>query len=95
MIAMVAAAQTAPHFTASEPAMSLDVLATPSLDRLRLALREQDPTADVAFVDGRLRVDSVLGDDTVLAIARRELGDVEAAPVAETRDGCCGGCCGA
>ncbi|HEX5756032.1 MAG TPA: hypothetical protein VFY12_06745 [Arenimonas sp.] len=75
--------------------MSLDVLATPSLDRLRLALRAQDPTAEVAFVDGRLRVDSVLADDAVLAIARRELGDVEAAPMQETREGCCGGCGGA
>lgn len=74
--------------------MSLDVVSTPSLDRLRDALRAQDPSADVLFVDGRLRVDSVLADDTVLAIARRELGDVEAAPAAEKDEGCCGGCCG-
>lgn len=75
--------------------MSLDVLATPSLDRLRQALRAQDPSAEVAFVDGRLRVDSVLADEAVLAIARRELGDVEAAPMPEAREGCCGGCGGA
>lgn len=74
--------------------MSLDVLATPPLDRLRQALRAEDPSAEVAFVDGRLRVDSVLGDEAVLAIARRELGEVEAAPAPETREGCCGGCCG-
>lgn len=73
--------------------MSIDSLAQPHLERLQQALRQQDPTATVDFSDGRLRVDSVLADDTVLAIARAELGEVQALD-SEGRSECCGGCCG-